>query len=77
MVREPGIGRCASKDAGPRKRWIWGVPCLLEKEMSVSEDVGSRRGWTRGGVPAKTLGPERGWLSPEGGGHEAVCQQGR
>ena len=36
--------RCASKDAGHRRRVDWGVPHRLEKGTSASKDVGTRRG---------------------------------
>ncbi|KAG7036209.1 Homeobox-leucine zipper protein ROC3 [Cucurbita argyrosperma subsp. argyrosperma] len=61
-------------------------------QSQTSDDVSTRklnleRGWTRGGVPPRTLGPEGGRivrshiclakrLNPERSGHEAMCQQG-
>ena len=54
MVSKPDIGRCASKEAEPRK------------------------GWTRGGVPARTLGSKGGGLGgPTSIGEGNGCQRGR
>ena len=39
--------RCASKDAGPQRGWIWGR---------------SHIDWIKEQVPARTLGPEGGWI---------------
>ena len=40
-----------------------------DTKRCVNEEAEPRRGWARGSVPTRSL-------SPEGGGHEAVCQQG-
>ena len=39
--------RCASKDAGPQRGWIWGR---------------SHIDWRKERGPARTLGPEGGWI---------------
>ena len=38
----------------------------LDTGRCVSDEAKHRRGWTREGVPARTLGLERGWI---GGSH--------
>ena len=46
FLREVDTRQCASKDAGPKGGWIWwGSHIELEKETSVSEDVGPQRWW--------------------------------
>ena len=34
----------------------------LDSRRCASEKVELQRGWTQGGVPVKTLGPERMWI---------------
>ena len=41
MISMPGIGRCASEDAGHRRRVDCEIPHRLEGGMSASEDTGS------------------------------------
>ena len=47
MISGVDTRRCASKDAGSQRGWIWGR---------------SHIGWRKKRVPAKTLGPEGGWI---------------
>ncbi|XP_022925143.1 DNA helicase INO80-like isoform X2 [Cucurbita moschata] len=62
MVLELDTGRCASKEAKPRRR--------VDTRWCASKDVGLRRGvdweshinWRRERVPARALDPEAGWI---------------
>ena len=44
MISEPDTGRCASKDAGPRRGLNWEVPHQLEKGISA-RTLGPKGGW--------------------------------
>ena len=53
MLSEPDTGQCSSEEVEPRKGWTRGdankdagpgVPHRLDKEMSASENAGTRRG---------------------------------
>ena len=49
-----------------------------DTRQCVGEEAKPQRGWTQGSVPARTLGPEGGWIEGFhiiGEGNE--CQQGR
>ena len=63
MVSEPDIGIYASEEVVPRSG--------VDKRWCVSKDTGPRRGWIwwrshidwrKERVPARTLGPEGGWI---------------
>ena len=44
----------------------------------ANEEAKLQRGWTRGGVPGRTLGPKGGWIgSPTSIGEGNECQRGR
>ena len=51
-----------------RKISVSGGPELLQMVSEpdtgrcVNEEVEPRKGWIRGGMSARTLGPERGWI---------------
>ena len=75
-------GGVPARTLGPEKRVDEGVPPRLEKGTGANEDVGSRRGWIvrshigwtrKRSILYKSVLTRR--LSPERGGHEAVCQQ--
>ena len=54
MVSEPDTGRCASKDAEPRREWI--------PNGVSTRTLGPEEGWTPSGVPMRTLGPKDRWI---------------
>ena len=47
-------------------------------ERCASEETEPQRGWTRGDVPARTMGPVRRWIGgPTSIGEGNECQRGR
>ena len=42
--------------------WLLQMVSEPDTERCASEEIKPRRGWTQRGMPARTLGPQKGWV---------------